>query len=277
MRRREWLGVLRQRAITITLALAAGTVALPAGAQLREGSRPVLQMPSALIVAPGTDTGLAIEISAVEALPKTAFLRLRGLPTSVRLSEGHAISPGVWAVPLASLATLKLRIPADLAGKSRLAVSLVTVDGLVLAEVETALVIAAAASTLAMPASPPRPPERQVEPKGEPQPKAAPRAVARPALDPQALKQAHAHKARGERALAMGGIAEARGYLERAAEIGLAEAALLLGATFDPHELKRMGAVGVAADPAAARRWYEEARRLGAAEAGPRLARLGAR
>jgi TPR repeat protein len=80
---------------------------------------------------------------------------------------------------------------------------------------------------------------------------------------------------RGVDYLAAGNVAAARDFFERAAEIGLAAAALRLAATYDPMELPGLKAHGVVADPALARKWYERARDLGAPEAASQLARLG--
>jgi TPR repeat protein len=70
-------------------------------------------------------------------------------------------------------------------------------------------------------------------------------------------------------------VAMARQFFLRAAEAGLARAALLLGGTYDQRELARQRVQGVQANPALARRWYERARELGAPEAEERLANLG--
>jgi hypothetical protein len=43
---------------------------------------------------------------------------------------------------------------------------------------------------------------------------------------------------------------------------------LLLGATYDPIELERLGVRGVFASVAIARTWYEKAEQFGSAEAG---------
>jgi TPR repeat protein len=58
---------------------------------------------------------------------------------------------------------------------------------------------------------------------------------------------------------------------QRAAEIGDAKAALMLGATYDPNILERFQAKGLAPDMAKARFWYEKARDLGSVEASRRL------
>lgn len=72
--------------------------------------------------------------------------------------------------------------------------------------------------------------------------------------------------ARGRKMLQSGNIAVARPLLERAAREGSAEAAALLGASFDADWLKRSGALGISGDAATATRWFEEARRMGAAD-----------
>ncbi len=78
---------------------------------------------------------------------------------------------------------------------------------------------------------------------------------------------------RGKTLLGDGNIAGARLFLERAAEAGHADAALLLGDTFDPLWLASNGAHGTRPEPATARRWYATAQRLGSREAQARLAR----
>jgi TPR repeat protein len=60
----------------------------------------------------------------------------------------------------------------------------------------------------------------------------------------------------------------------RCAESGDAQASLALGGTFDPLVLKNLGAVGVAADPAQARSWYQKAAELGSLDASQRLSQL---
>jgi tetratricopeptide (TPR) repeat protein len=66
--------------------------------------------------------------------------------------------------------------------------------------------------------------------------------------------------ARGDTFLRRGDVASARAFYERAADAGGGQAALRMGATFDPAFL------GVRGDPAEARRWYQRARDLGEAE-----------
>ena len=66
----------------------------------------------------------------------------------------------------------------------------------------------------------------------------------------------------------------ARVVLQRAAEAGDAEAAVALGATYDPEVLSKLGAVGISADVEKARSWYQKAESFGSSEAARRLAVL---
>jgi hypothetical protein len=81
---------------------------------------------------------------------------------------------------------------------------------------------------------------------------------------------------RGKDAFSTGDLASARLLLRRAAEAGSADAALALGATFDPLVIRRLGAIGAAPDPAQARQWYQKAVALGSTTASQPLAQLEA-
>ena len=80
--------------------------------------------------------------------------------------------------------------------------------------------------------------------------------------------------ASGRTFLIIGDVTAARLAFRRAAENGDAQASLALGGTFDPLVLKSLGAVGVAADPAQARGWYQKAAELGSRDAQERLNQL---
>lgn len=100
---------------------------------------------------------------------------------------------------------------------------------------------------------------------------ASPLADNKPALD--AAEIASLVK-RGKVFLNEGDVASARLLLRRAAEAGNADAALALGASFDPLVIKQIGAIGVQADAAQARQWYEKAAALGSDIASQQLAKL---
>jgi hypothetical protein len=200
---------------------------------------------------------LDVRLARREAVAPNSFLRLKGLPVTASLSAGYAIRPGAWAVPLSALGALEVILPVDVGGSTEVTISLVSVDGVVLGETKTSLVVAA--------------------PEGAPARDEAPTRGENVPLTPEQREQALALHAKGQSYLEQGNIYAARKFFERAAEVGWAPSAVALAATYDPDELAKLKTVGLQADPAAARKWYEVARQLGSAEASERLRRLGAR
>lgn len=81
----------------------------------------------------------------------------------------------------------------------------------------------------------------------------------------------------GQQMLTQGHVASARLLFRRAADTGSAEAAILLGDTFDPQRLYALGVRGVAGDLQQSIRWYEKADELGAADAKDRLMGIAGR
>ena len=124
------------------LALAAtmlSILAVPTEAADREGA--TVTMAEVTVVLPGAHAALPITVGPPAATPPKSYIRIRGLPTTVTLTEGHNIAAGVWAIPLVSLPSLALRIPKGLSGKADIRASLVTLDGNVLSEARATLVI----------------------------------------------------------------------------------------------------------------------------------------
>ena len=80
--------------------------------------------------------------------------------------------------------------------------------------------------------------------------------------------------AQGDRHLVDGNVVVARQYYLRAAQAGMARAALRLAETYDPNELRRLNVQGLMPDVAEAKRWYERAVALGDAGAQVKLGRL---
>jgi hypothetical protein len=259
-------------ALAMSLVLAAGGIQWSA-AQRRDGPRIVVA--PTIRAEPASQAVLAIQVGPPEALPSNSFLRLRGFPASVSLTEGHAIAPGSWAIPLFGLATLKAIVPAGVSGRTEISISLVGADGTTLAESRTALVIAAPPPPERI--APEPPPQRQAAPLFTPAPAKAPPPPA-PDLPTEERARAERMLAQGMRHLEQGNISAARMFFQRAAEAGLATAAVRMGATYDPAELTRVDALsGVAPDRGEARKWYERARDLGSRDAEARLLRLGGR
>ena len=86
--------------------------------------------------------------------------------------------------------------------------------------------------------------------------------------------EAAALLARGRAYLSDGDVALARVYLRRGAERDDTQAALALGGTYDPTELRRLGIPNFQADPAKAREWYRRAADSGSAAAALRLGQM---
>jgi TPR repeat protein len=81
--------------------------------------------------------------------------------------------------------------------------------------------------------------------------------------------------ARADRLLEKGDIVGARTVYQRAVELGSGEAALALGATYDPNRLWFLGVLGLVGNKERARQWYLRASRLGHPEAKGRITALG--
>jgi hypothetical protein len=78
----------------------------------------------------------------------------------------------------------------------------------------------------------------------------------------------------GSSLLKDGNVAAARLMLQSAADAGNAQAAMLLGATYDPLILADLGVRGLRPDREAARTWYRRAQEYGSSEASGRIERL---
>ena len=201
-----------------------------------------------------SEVRLPIEAGPPGAIPKGSFVTVRGLPPAVALKDGHAVGSGWWAVPLSALPSLVAEVPEGVSGRSEIVISLIASDGRLLAQDRSTLVV-------------------QPGPPTEPAPTPIP-APNRSELTEEQRARAERLLARGEAYLANGNIMGARDFFERAADAGLAAAALRLAATYDPAVLRGLKVQGVAPDVALARKWYERARDLGSPEAAEALLRL---
>lgn len=204
--------------------------------------RPMISVARTIAVQPPAQVAFPVQVSRA---PRHSFARVRGLPATASLSEGHSVSAGTWAVPLNVLSGLSIQLPPTAAGTADILVSLVGPGGSVLAETQCTLVI--------VPAPAPAPAPAKSSDDGT-----------------RALKLLE----KGNEQLAQGLVASARQLYERATDMGLAQAAMALAATYDPAEFEGLELRGVQADAKEARRWYERAQALGASDAGLRLMRL---
>ena len=125
-------------ALALVVFLAGGTSDW-AAAQRADQAR--ITVAPTILAEPASQAALSIQVGPAGALPGNSFVRLRGLPASVSLTEGYAIAPGSWAVPLFGLPSLKAIVPAGVSGRTEIIIHLVGVDGTTLAETRTALVV----------------------------------------------------------------------------------------------------------------------------------------
>jgi len=202
-----------------------------------------LTAPSQIAAKSGQEIPFTIAIDSSEALPARSIIAVRDLPEGAILSQGRPYGAAEWNLTPSEIGDLKLSLPPAASGVSTMRVELVAADGTVLASTTTKLDIA-------------------------PDPKAG---LVLRSNERDRIADLIAH---GQKMVDVGYLAGARAYFKRAAEAGSGDAALLLGATFDPEFIDRIGAHGIKADPQEARGWYRRAEQLGVEDAEIKLRAL---
>jgi hypothetical protein len=219
---------------------------------------------------------------------------LTGLVSGTRLSVGNPFGDNGWRLPARDLVNALAYAPRDFVGIMNAAIDLrLPNDRLVDSRVmrlewvprrpdrPESVVVAARRPDRDELQTGTRP-ELRAEPKPEPRPEAKPEPKpepvpeGKPAAVPQAIDgtEIAALLKRGQDYLQNGDIVSARLMLRRAAGAGDPQAALLLGASYDPIVLRDLGVLGFAPDPGQARAWYQKAADAGLPEAARRLERL---
>jgi len=253
----------------------------PSTAHAQTSAQPVISLPPSISAEAASQAALPIRVTPVDSVPRNSFVRVRGLPPTAALTEGYSIAPGSWAVSLAALPELKIMLPAGTTGRSEIVVTLVSIDGSVLAETRATLAISAAAqknerNLMARDPGPPSSASILRAGVGDGTERSAQPPQSGFSMPPQDRERAVRLVKKGDEQLAEGNIAAARLFYERAADAGLAQGAMALAGTFDATELAQLGVRGIQPDPKQARRWYERAQQLGASDAEERLRRIGA-
>jgi len=214
---------------------------------------------------------------------------LTGLVSGTRLSVGNPLGDNGWRLPARDLVNALAYAPKDFVGVMNAAIDLRmpndrVVDSRVMRlewlprrpDSPVVAVRRPEREDLKTGTRPEARPEPRPEPKLEvrPEPEATPEG--KPAAVPQAIDGAEvaALLKRGQDYLQNGDIVSARLMLRRAAGAGDPQAALLLGASYDPTVLRDLGVLGFAPDPGQARTWYQKAADAGVPEAARRLERL---
>ncbi len=115
-----------------------------AGLTIAQGKKISIIMPAVIVAEPNQSTPLAIQLLPADLAPAQSFIRITGLPKTIKLSHGYNISPGAWAVSLKALRNLRVTAPAAAVGNTTISVSLVSLEGKTLLAANSKLVIAPA-------------------------------------------------------------------------------------------------------------------------------------
>jgi hypothetical protein len=202
-------------------------------------------------------------VTLIDAPAQGAAL-VSGLAPGTRLSHGTSISAGTWRVALNELDQAKVIPPDDFVGTMEITVAVLAANAKVTDKntVHIDWTDAATGGEATGPATA----------RDEMTPSAAP--LTRSNLLTLERDEIEVLVKRGRDFIANGDLAAARLVLRRATNGGDAQAALLLGTTFDPATFEKVRVIGAAPDPAEARNWYQRAIELGSVEAENRLASL---
>lgn len=202
-----------------------------------------LTAPEEILAKAGEAISFAIAVDSAEALPARSAIAIRDLPEGTSFSHGRPFGAGEWNLRPDEIAGLTLHLPEDQTGASDLRVELVAADGAVLARTATRLDVA------------PPPTAGLVVRSGE----------------QDRIVDLMAY---GQKMIDVGYFAGARAYYARAAEAGSGEAALAVGATYDPAFVAALNAQGIRPDHEAAETWYSRAAALGITDRETMLAAL---
>jgi hypothetical protein len=184
-----------------------------------------------------------IRLNSANPLPFRSTVTIGGLPEGTTLSHGRPYGETEWTLRPDEIGDLHLLLPKAASGHANLRIALVAADGTIIASAATQLNIAGDHKTAL---------------------------IARPD-ETGRIADLIAH---GQKMIEVGYLPGARGYFQRAAEAGSADAAYALGTTYDPGFISDSGAQGIKGDLAEARAWYERARELGSQAAQEKLQEL---
>jgi Bacterial SH3 domain len=218
---------------------------LPAVPQIETTARPEIGLTadSRIESKPGEDIPFNITIHSVEMLPARSIVAIREIPLGATFSQGRPYGSSDWSLTPNEIGDLRLHLAKGTTSGTNMRIELMGADGTILASATTRLDIA---------------------------------------QDPRAALVLRSDESdrvddlikHGQKMVEVGYLAGARAYFKRAVEAGSGEAAVLLGATYDPAFIEKMGAQGIKPDLKEARGWYERAKQLGVADADAELAEL---
>jgi hypothetical protein len=211
-----------------------------------------------------------------------AVVMITGLVPGMTLSTGSKVGVETWEVPATALPNAWIVPPANFVGVVDFVAELHLADRTMVDRRRIRLewqAPAAASPTVTTDRTAVAPVSEHVVPSG--QRDADEQTVGRdrtgvapprePNVAPSPVAEIVVLLKRGQELMRNGDLAAARLVLRHAAEAKSAEAALTLGATYDPVILRELRVYGFSADVGMARTWYEKAKELGSPEAARRL------
>ena len=191
----------------------------------------------------GEDVPFSIALDSVDMLPARSIIAIREIPPGATFSQGRPYGSSEWSLTPDEIGDLRLHLPKGVTSGTDMRIELMGADGTILASATTRLEIAQ-------------------------DPRAA---LVLRSDESDRIDDLIKH---GQKMVEVGYLAGARAYFRRAVEAGSGEAALLLGACYDPAFIEKIGAQGIEPDLKEARTWYERAKQLGVADADAKLAQL---
>jgi hypothetical protein len=226
--------------------------------------------PSQVIVdqiSSGSDVTLPLGASLRGALEGTN-LTVAGVPPGATISPARQIRSGHWRVEAKEIGDVTVHPPQGFVGKMNLVLELRRANGTIVDREFVRLGWGSAQKDLlSADVRSPTVPGLNVAAK-------LPRGTA---INQLSQYEISVLLIRGEEYLKAGQITAARLVLQRAANAHDSRGALLLGESYNPLVLQKLGVLGLVADADKARIWYEKAKEFGSIEAPQRIETLSFR
>jgi hypothetical protein len=194
-------------------------------------------------------------------------LTVAGVPAGTTVSPGRQLKSGLWQIEDAQLGSVTVHPAPGFTGRMKLVLELRRADGTIVDRQPVRLDWAGASRE--SPGMRPTSVPIMVAPAT-----AATNLVEHTPVTPLSQHEISVLVDRGAEYLKAGQIAAARLALQRAADAHDPRGTLMLGATYDPIILERVGVLGLTADAETARIWYEKAKEFGSSEAPRRIEML---
>ncbi len=220
---------------------------------------PTLKVPPIIEVQSGIETQLPIEVMPENTQASQAMLLVKGIPSSVSLTDGRLFPSGVWAIKISTAPAIRILTASDAKEDRPITIALMSLSGKTLDEVSSRLIIAphngfSDQLANAVPVN----------------------AISTRDIAPQEKEKIFTLMQRGDAKFREGKAYAARVFYEKAAEMGWPAGAFALAKTYDAAQLQgRTFGIGIEPDAVLARQWYEKARDLGSPRADARLKEIG--